>query len=361
MTQDWLLRVGNAEQYTKSSSKNLWLIDSTVVAGKYFHANAKPGDRLWFMKSTMKGKLVAVAIFKEFRKRDLGPLFSLTPTNEELGWTGQEGNWDTEVHYTDLFQIEDRNLVTEITGNVQVRLYDADKCKVNLPTEYLAIRPPAATQQQQQPQQQQGKSAWILFQERVQLAIHNKYTGAQLMQFASHLKNKKAYTGWTDPEIIAEAESFVPPPIVRKARENPSTVEPLQPQAPSPPPPTPEPQQPQPQPQEKDQDDDSSSTTPPSNTNTTTKTSSTKKKIPKKVKLDVWNTYIGAEISKHKCLCCKMTTIDRAEFDCGHVKSEANGGGLEISNLRPICSACNNSMSTMDMKDYVVRHGYLIG
>lgn len=411
MTQDWLLRIGDAEHFTKSSRFNIWGIDSTVVAGKYFMGNAKPGDRLWFIKSASKGKVVAVATFKQFRKRELGPLFSFTPTNEELGWTSQEGNWDTEVHYTELIQLEDRNLMTEITGNVSIRLYNPDKCKVNLPTEYQTVRPPTPPPTVVQEAQIQGTSPWIAFQERVQLVIHNKYTGAQLMQFASYLKNKKAYTAWTDTEILTEAETFVPPPIIRKKKEKDDDSQgdsenhtkydnysgqqlrdricellgkpkglkstpkfptkeklineivrlenlneqlvcpPAQPEPePTPPPP------PSPPPVIQEQP-----TTPPSDTNPTTNTSSAKKKIPKKVKLDVWNTFIGAEIAKHKCLCCKRTTIDRAEFDCGHVISEANGGGLEISNLRPICSACNNSMSTMNMIDYVKRHGYFIG
>ena len=28
-------------------------------------------------------------------------------------------------------------------------------------------------------------------------------------------------------------------------------------------------------------------------------------KIPSKVRLDVWATYIGEDIAKHKCICCK--------------------------------------------------------
>jgi len=86
-----------------------------------------------------------------------------------------------------------------------------------------------------------------------------------------------------------------------------------------------------------------------------------KKKIPKNVKTDVWNTFIGEGIANHKCLCCKMTTIDKAKFDCGHVLSEAEGGGQEIHNLRPICSGCNNGMGTMNMIEYVKKHGYYIG
>ena len=89
--------------------------------------------------------------------------------------------------------------------------------------------------------------------------------------------------------------------------------------------------------------------------------SETKKNIPKNVKTDVWNTFIGEGIANHKCLCCKMTTIDKAKFDCGHVVSKADGGGQEIYNLRPICSGCNNGMGTMNMIDYVKKHGYYIG
>ena len=85
------------------------------------------------------------------------------------------------------------------------------------------------------------------------------------------------------------------------------------------------------------------------------------KKISKKVKTDVWNTFIGEGIANHKCLCCKMTTIDKASFDCGHVLSRAEGGGPEIHNLRPICSGCNNGMGTMNMIEYVKKHGYYIG
>ena len=56
-----------------------------------------------------------------------------------------------------------------------------------------------------------------------------------------------------------------------------------------------------------------------------------------------------------------MTTIDKARFDCGHVISENEGGGQEIINLRPICSGCNNGMGTMNMIEYVKKHGYFIG
>jgi hypothetical protein len=73
------------------------------------------------------------------------------------------------------------------------------------------------------------------------------------------------------------------------------------------------------------------------------------KKIPAKVRNDVWNMYIGDNIAQHKCLCCKKTTIKNVEFECGHVVAKSKGGGDEIQNLRPICSSCNKSMGTTNM------------
>jgi 5-methylcytosine-specific restriction endonuclease McrA len=85
------------------------------------------------------------------------------------------------------------------------------------------------------------------------------------------------------------------------------------------------------------------------------------RKVPKGVRIDVWDHYIGSEIASHKCLCCKKTTISQSMFECGHVVSIKDGGTEEIENLRPICSKCNKSMSTQNMKEYVLKYGYLIG
>ncbi len=86
-----------------------------------------------------------------------------------------------------------------------------------------------------------------------------------------------------------------------------------------------------------------------------------KQAIPKQVRVIVWNHYIGEDIIKHKCLCCKKVTITNTNFDVGHVLSEKNGGTHEINNLRPICGACNHSMGTENMIDFVVKYGLYIG
>jgi len=86
-----------------------------------------------------------------------------------------------------------------------------------------------------------------------------------------------------------------------------------------------------------------------------------KQTIPKNVRIIVWNNYIGEDIIKHKCLCCKKVTISNTNYEVGHVLSEKNGGTHEINNLRPICFACNHSMGTENMIDFVVKFGLYIG
>ena len=82
--------------------------------------------------------------------------------------------------------------------------------------------------------------------------------------------------------------------------------------------------------------------------------------IPKSVKTAVWELYIGPDIVKHRCLCCKKSYIKNTEFHVGHVISEKYGGTLEISNLRPICAPCNYSMSSENMIEYIKKYGYYL-
>jgi 5-methylcytosine-specific restriction endonuclease McrA len=86
-----------------------------------------------------------------------------------------------------------------------------------------------------------------------------------------------------------------------------------------------------------------------------------KQSIPKNVRVIVWNHYIGEDIIKHRCLCCKKVIISNTNFEVGHVISEKSGGTHEINNLRPICFACNHSMGAENMIDFVVKYGLYIG
>ena len=78
-----------------------------------------------------------------------------------------------------------------------------------------------------------------------------------------------------------------------------------------------------------------------------------KKPISATIKRLVWNSNIGEEIGKSKCMCCQVTDITQLSFNCGHIIAEANGGEVIVSNLKPICQNCNSSMGTKNMDDFM--------
>ena len=141
MTTDWILRVGDGKNLIRSSKYRIWGIDTiTSPHGKYFVKNVKPGDRLWFVTSKSHGKLMAVATYRSHNTREFGPLIDISLTNEELGWTGSGPDWtsNVEVHYTDLYGLNNCELFTHIKCPTTIRKYD-EKCRVNLAVEYSYI------------------------------------------------------------------------------------------------------------------------------------------------------------------------------------------------------------------------------
>jgi hypothetical protein len=58
-----------------------------------------------------------------------------------------------------------------------------------------------------------------------------------------------------------------------------------------------------------------------------------KRAIPKNVRTQTWNQYIGAERGEAPCYCCGIHKIDKASFDAGHVIPEVKGGPSTIENL----------------------------
>ena len=83
-----------------------------------------------------------------------------------------------------------------------------------------------------------------------------------------------------------------------------------------------------------------------------------KKTIPKVVKDLTWNTWVGENIAKTKCLCCGVNEIRMNSFHCGHVVAEANGGATTVDNLRPICATCNLSMRTENLNVFKTKCGF---
>lgn len=83
------------------------------------------------------------------------------------------------------------------------------------------------------------------------------------------------------------------------------------------------------------------------------KTKKKKKPISSTIKKLVWNTNIGEEKGKSKCMCCKSTEITQMSFHCGHIIAESNGGETIVSNLKPICQNCNSSMGAKNMNEFM--------
>lgn len=79
------------------------------------------------------------------------------------------------------------------------------------------------------------------------------------------------------------------------------------------------------------------------------------KNIPKNLKNMVWNEYIG-ENYHGDCYCC-ANKINVFNFHAGHIIPFSKGGETNLSNLRPICSHCNLSMSTQNMNDFAEKYG----
>lgn len=137
MPADFFMRVGDGSHYRSSAKFATWGITSSHSHAKMFMKNAVPGDRIWFLQT--KGKILGVATFVSINPRELGPLIQVTRTNEELGWTKTKGNWDTEVHYKDLYDLEKCNIVTKKQGMSGILRFNLEKCGVNLPEEYPYI------------------------------------------------------------------------------------------------------------------------------------------------------------------------------------------------------------------------------
>ena len=74
-------------------------------------------------------------------------------------------------------------------------------------------------------------------------------------------------------------------------------------------------------------------------------TRTTKTKIPKAVREQVWLRYFG-KTYEHSChIQWCQNTISVFDFHVGHDQPESTGGTMDPGNLRPICARCNLSMS----------------
>ena len=77
-----------------------------------------------------------------------------------------------------------------------------------------------------------------------------------------------------------------------------------------------------------------------------------KQRIPHVLRSKVWDTWIGLEKGKSKCLCCDISEITQFNFHCGHIIAESKGGTTNVNNLKPICGSCNSSMGTENFDEF---------
>ena len=75
----------------------------------------------------------------------------------------------------------------------------------------------------------------------------------------------------------------------------------------------------------------------------------TRKAIPKSVKIIVWEKNTNSDSTKGKCYVCKRE-IKIQDFEVGHNKAVAKGGGNNVKNLRLLCRTCNRSMGTQSIE-----------
>ena len=79
-----------------------------------------------------------------------------------------------------------------------------------------------------------------------------------------------------------------------------------------------------------------------------------KKRIPKKVKMEVLNRDFGNLYIGH-CYVCR-DTLNRDTAEMGHIIPEWSGGKSNKDNLKSICNKCNLSMGTNNMNEYIQKY-----
>lgn len=84
-----------------------------------------------------------------------------------------------------------------------------------------------------------------------------------------------------------------------------------------------------------------------------------RKQLGKAERNAVWNTYIGISYGISECYLGCGNPISQQNFECGHIISVATFGDNSLDNLRPICSACNKSIGTMNMHEFVQQAGFM--
>lgn len=87
-----------------------------------------------------------------------------------------------------------------------------------------------------------------------------------------------------------------------------------------------------------------------SGSNTLEPVSKPRSTIPKRVRTEVWTNHAGNSLTG-PCYACNVP-IRMDSFHAGHVTAVCNGGATTVSNLRPVCAACNLSCGTHNLDTF---------
>ena len=79
--------------------------------------------------------------------------------------------------------------------------------------------------------------------------------------------------------------------------------------------------------------------------------------IPKALREQLWLKYNGKRYTSGCYIRWCRNDIDVFNYHIGHNVPQSKGGGLNLENLRPICSRCNLSMSNI----YTIDEWQLLG
>lgn len=78
-----------------------------------------------------------------------------------------------------------------------------------------------------------------------------------------------------------------------------------------------------------------------------------RKKIPKTLRIAVWDKWFGLKKGQVKCPICLNIKICQLDHDIGHIKAISKGGSYHINNLIPLCRLCNLSIGVMNIKRFM--------
>lgn len=83
--------------------------------------------------------------------------------------------------------------------------------------------------------------------------------------------------------------------------------------------------------------------------------SNSRKVIPRSIKTELWKRSFGSSFEGSCPICSKRFNCFDG-WEASHIKSAFNGGSDTLDNLMTLCVACNRSMRTMNLTDYLRRY-----